>query len=235
MPKYVYAFGGSRSEGKAAMKNLLGGKGSNLAEMTNLGVPVPAGFTLTTEVCTYYNQHKRQYPASLKGEVAKHLGITETKMGKNFGDKRNPLLMSVRSGARVSMPGMMDTVLNIGLNDTTIQGLISATGNERFAWDAYRRFVNMYGDVVLGVPHEKFEHIMDKIKASKGVKQDTELDAADLKKLTAAYKKLVARETGKKFPEDPMQQLWGAITAVFGSWDVARAVTYRKLNKIPDH
>ncbi len=235
MPKYVYAFGGKKAEGKAAMKNLLGGKGSNLAEMTNLGVPVPAGFTLSTEVCAYYNQNKKKYPASLRAEVAKHLGGTEAKMGKKFGDKNDPLLMSVRSGSRVSMPGMMDTVLNIGLNDTTIQGLVKATGNERFAYDAYRRFVNMYGDVVLGVPHEKFEQIMDKIKAAKRVELDTQLDAADLKKLTAEYKKLVVRQTGKKFPEDPMQQLWGAITAVFGSWDVARAVTYRKLNKIPDH
>ncbi len=235
MAKYVYAFGGNKAEGKAAMKNLLGGKGSNLAEMTNLGVPVPAGLTLTTDVCIYYTNNKKKYPSQLKAEVARQLAVVEKKMGNKFGDKQNPLLLSVRSGARVSMPGMMDTVLNIGLNDTTIQGLIKQTGNERFAYDAYRRFINMYGDVVMGVPHEKFEQQMDKIKTTKRVKQDTDLSAADLKKLSAEYKKLVSRETGKKFPDEPMAQLWGAITAVFGSWDIDRAVTYRKLNKIPDH
>ncbi len=235
MAKYVYAFGGNKAEGKAAMKNLLGGKGSNLAEMTNLGVPVPAGLTLTTDVCIYYTNNKKKYPSQLKAEVARQLAVVEKKMGNKFGDKQNPLLLSVRSGARVSMPGMMDTVLNIGLNDTTTQGLIKQTGNERFAYDAYRRFINMYGDVVMGVPHEKFEQQMDKIKTARRVKLDTDLSAVDLKKLSAEYKNLVSRETGVKFPDEPMAQLWGAITAVFGSWDIDRAVTYRKLNKIPDH
>src|SRR2546430_2751189 len=189
MPKYLYFFGGGKAEGKADMKNLLGGKGANLAEMTNIGLPVPAGFTITTEVCNYYDAHNKTYPPELKEQVAEALKKTEQVMGAKFGDAKNPLLVSCRSGARVSMPGMMDTVLNIGLNETALQGLITATGNERFAWDSYRRFVQMYGDVVLGLkPQTKtdidpFEHIIDELKHEKKVKLDTELDVNDLKEL----------------------------------------------------
>src|SRR5437868_13365449 len=233
MSKYVYFFGGGKAEGRADMKELLGGKGANLAEMTNIGLPVPAGFTLTTEVCTYYYAHDRQYPPELKAEVDQALRKTEEGMGAKFGDPKNPLLVSCRSGARVSMPGMMDTVLNIGLNETALQGLIAATGNERFAWDSYRRFVQMYGDVVLGLkPQTKteidpFEHIMEELKHERKVELDTDLTTADLKELVQRFKKAVKRRTGKEFPEEAHEQMWGAIGAVFDSWNNDRAVVDR--------
>src|SRR5882672_1617261 len=234
MSKYVYFFGGGKADGKADMKALLGGKGANLAEMTNIGLPVPAGFTITTEVCTYYYSHDNEYPAELKKEAEDALKKTETAMGAKFGDPKNPLLVSCRSGARVSMPGMMDTVLNIGLNEATLRGLIEKTGNERFGWDSYRRFVQMYGDVVLGLkPQSKteidpFEHIMDEMKHAKGVELDTQLDVNDLKELVKRFKKAVKERTGKDFPEDAYDQMWGAIGAVFSSWNNERAVVYRR-------
>jgi pyruvate,orthophosphate dikinase len=234
MAKYVYFFGGGKADGRADMKNLLGGKGANLAEMTNIGLPVPAGFTLTTEVCTYFYDHGNSYPPALKNDVAEALKKTEEVMGARFGDAKNPLLVSCRSGARVSMPGMMDTVLNIGLNEATLRGLIEKTGNERFGWDSYRRFVQMYGDVVLGLkPQTKkemdpFEQIMDELKHAKGVKLDTELKTDDLKELVRRFKKAVKERTGKDFPDDPLDQMWGAIGAVFGSWNNERAVVYRR-------
>ena len=239
MTKYVYFFGGGKAEGRADMKDLLGGKGANLAEMTNIGLPVPAGFTLTTDVCTYYYDHDHQYPAELKGEVDRALRKTEEVMGARFGDPKNPLLVSCRSGARVSMPGMMDTVLNIGLNEATLRGLIEKTGNERFGWDSYRRFVQMYGDVVLGLkPQSKneidpFEQIMDELKHARGVKLDTELTTDDLKELVRRFKKAVKERTGKDFPDDVHDQMWGAIGAVFGSWMNERAVVYRRQYGFP--
>ena len=238
--KYVYYFGPDGADGASEMKNLLGGKGANLAEMANLKLPVPAGFSLTTEVCTYYyeSKGKENYPASLKGEVEAALAKVEQAMGAKFGDTKNPLLVSCRSGARISMPGMMDTVLNIGLNDETIQGVIAQTGNERFAYDAYRRFVNMYGDVVMGVQagekeEDPFEMVMDELKEEVGAKADLDLSAADLKELTARFKKLIKERTGQDFPETPDDQLWGAIEAVFSSWMVPRAVAYREIHNIP--
>jgi pyruvate,orthophosphate dikinase len=239
MTKYVYFFGGGKAEGRADMKDLLGGKGANLAEMTNIGLPVPAGFTLTTEVCTYYYDHDRQYPPELKDQVNAALKKTEEVMGAKFGDSKNPLLVSCRSGARVSMPGMMDTVLNIGLNEATLRGLIDKTGNERFAWDSYRRFVQMYGDVVLGLkPQSKteidpFEKILEDLKHAKGIKLDTELDVTDLKELVKRFKKAVKERTGKDFPEDAHEQMWQAIGAVFGSWMNDRAIVYRRQYGIP--
>jgi pyruvate,orthophosphate dikinase len=239
MTKYVYFFGGGKAEGRADMKDLLGGKGANLAEMTNIGLPVPAGFTLTTDVCTYYYAHDHKYPPELKGEVDAALRKTEEVMGAKFGDPKNPLLVSCRSGARVSMPGMMDTVLNIGLNEGTLRGLIDKTGNERFGWDSYRRFVQMYGDVVLGLKpqskteHDPFEQIMDELKHARGVKLDTELDVNDLKELVKRFKKAVKERTGKDFPDDPMEQLWQAIGAVFGSWMNDRAIVYRRQYGFP--
>jgi pyruvate,orthophosphate dikinase len=232
--QYVYFFGGSTADGDAGQKNLLGGKGANLAEMCRVGLPVPAGFTLTTEVCTYYYAHGKQYPPELKQQVADAMKKTEEVMGAKFGDARNPLLVSCRSGARVSMPGMMDTVLNIGLNETTLKGLIAATGNERFAWDSYRRFVQMYGDVVLGLkPQSKteidpFEHIMDELKHERKVTLDTDLTTADLQELVKRFKKAVKERTGRDFPEDAHEQMWGAIGAVFDSWHNDRAVVYRR-------
>ncbi len=233
--KYVYTFANGHAEGRGDQKELLGGKGAGLAEMTNLGIPVPAGFTITTEVCTYFNEHDRTYPPELEGQVQEALRVVEEAMGHRFGDPENPLLLSVRSGARVSMPGMMDTVLNLGLNDETVQGLIAqSSGNERFGWDAYRRFITMFGDVVLGVPHSAFEEILDAKKQEVGAVLDTDLSAEDLRSLIEPYKALVKERTGKPFPDDPMEQLWAGITAVFDSWNVPRAVTYRKLNGIPD-
>ncbi len=239
-PKYVYYFGGGKADGKAEMKGLLGGKGANLAEMVNLKMPVPAGFTITTEVCTYYVEHNEKYPKSLAKDVKDAIKKIEKEMGAKFGDPKNPLLVSVRSGARASMPGMMDTVLNLGLNDTTIQGLIEKSGNPRFAYDAYRRFVSMYGDVVLGLKPEgkddvdPFEEILDAKKEARGVKVDVELTADDLKELVAEFKAAIKDRLGMDFPEDPEEQLWGAISAVFGSWNNKRAIIYRKLNNIPD-
>lgn len=231
--KYVYTFGGGKADGKAEMKNLLGGKGANLAEMNSIGIPVPAGFTISTEVCTYYYDNNRAYPKELEKEVEKGVHSIEKTMGAKFGDKENPLLLSIRSGARVSMPGMMDTVLNLGLNDETVKGLIAKTGDERFAYDCYRRFVQMYSDVVLGFDDEKFEHAIDRVKDEKGVKLDTQLTAEDWKKLVVEFKQMVTEFIGKPFPEDPWDQLWGGIGAVFGSWNTKRAISYRNINNIP--
>ncbi|HPM76811.1 MAG TPA: pyruvate, phosphate dikinase, partial [bacterium] len=238
--KYVYTFGDGKAEGEAKMRELLGGKGANLAEMSRIGVPVPAGFTITTEVCTYYYDHKQTYPQGLKQEVERALKYVEKVMGAKFGDAKNPLLLSVRSGARDSMPGMMDTVLNLGLNDVTVQALAAAGGNDRFAWDSYRRFVQMYGDVVLGLkPTSKteidpFEKILDEVKEKAGVELDNELGVDDLQKLVKLFKAEIKKKTKSIFPEDPWEQLWGAIGAVFGSWNNQRAIIYRRLNKIPD-
>ena len=231
--KRVYFFGGSKAEGDATMKNLLGGKGSNLAEMTNQKVPVPAGFTITTEVCTAFYTEEKGFPAGLKEEVLDNLKEVENEMGAKFGDKDNLLLVSIRSGARVSMPGMMDTVLNIGLNDTTIQGLIAKTNDERFCYDSYRRLLQMYGDVVMGVPREEFEKKLDIIKEKQGVNNDAELSVESLKELIEIYKSLIKDKTGKTFPEDAFDQLWGSIGAVFESWDTKRAIEYRRINNIP--
>lgn len=237
--KYVYFFGGKKAEGKADMKSLLGGKGANLAEMVNIGLPVPAGFTITTEVCTYFYDNKKKYPKELKAQVINAIKKVEIEMGAVFGDHKNPLLLSVRSGARASMPGMMDTVLNLGLNDITVQALIEKTNNPRFAYDSYRRFVQMYGDVVLGLKpvdkheHDPFEVIMDAKKEAKGITLDTELSADDLKELVAEFKAAIKEKTGNDFPDDPMEQLWGSVGAVFNSWMNERAIVYRKLNNIP--
>lgn len=231
--KYVYFFGNGKAEGDVKDKSLLGGKGAGLAEMTNLGIPVPPGFTITTEACIEY-QKNNGYPEGMWEQTLEALKKLEETVGKKFGDPTNPLLVSVRSGARVSMPGMMDTVLNLGLNDETVKGLAKISNNERFAYDSYRRFIQMFSDVVLGVEHHKFENALKKIKLEKNVELDTELDAESLKRLVNEYKKIVEEETGKPFPQDTMEQLKLAINAVFNSWNNQRAKTYRKLNKIPD-
>ncbi|MGE5587338.1 MAG: pyruvate, phosphate dikinase [Clostridia bacterium] len=231
--KYVYFFGKGKAEGGKEMRNLLGGKGANIAEMTNLGIPVPPGFTITTEVCSFYYEKNRQYPPDLADQVEENLRKLEDAMGLRFGDPERPLLVSVRSGARVSMPGMMDTVLNLGLNDETVKGLIKLTGNERFAYDAYRRFVQMFGNVVLGVSHDDFEEILEEKKKELGVRLDTELDAAALKDVVKAFKARIREKKGIDFPEDPMKQLEMARDAVFGSWNNPRAITYRKIHNIP--
>ncbi len=233
MAKWVLNFGPEGADGRAEMRNLLGGKGANLAEMCNLGLPVPPGFTITTDVCTYYYANERSYPAELKAEVEAALEMLSGRTGKRFGDASDPLLVSVRSGARASMPGMMDTVLNLGLNDRTVAGLSKLSGDERFAWDSYRRFITMYSDVVLDVSHDHFEELLEMAKEEKGADSDSDLDAADLKALTDDFKKLVQSKTGRPFPQDPHDQLWGAIGAVFASWMNQRAVTYRRLNSIP--
>jgi pyruvate,orthophosphate dikinase len=233
MSKWVYTFGGGSAEGDASMKNLLGGKGANLAEMSNLGLPVPPGFTITTEVCTHHTAHDGTHPADLKPEVETALKRVGEIAGGTFGDAARPLLVSVRSGARASMPGMMDTVLNLGLNAQTAEGLAALSGNPRFAYDSYRRFIQMYSNVVLGVEHGLFEEILDGEKEEKGVELDTDLEADDLKRIASLFKDRVAKELGRPFPEDVHEQLWGAIGAVFGSWQSARAKTYRKLHNIP--
>jgi pyruvate,orthophosphate dikinase len=233
MTKWVYSFGDGAAEGRAEMRNLLGGKGANLAEMSNLGLPVPPGLTITTEVCTYFYDHDRQYPPELAGAVKAALSRVETLIGAGFGDAVNPLLVSVRSGARASMPGMMDTVLNLGLNDVTVEGLAVRSGDPRFAYDSYRRFIQMYGQVVLDVEHHLFEDILENQKLDLGVNLDTELSAEDWKQVIAGYKEVVQRHLGKPFPQDPEEQLWGAIGAVFGSWMNQRAITYRRLHEIP--
>ncbi|MBX3023453.1 pyruvate, phosphate dikinase [bacterium] len=239
-PRHVYAFGGGRADGNAGMKHLLGGKGANLAEMAGLGLPVPPGFTISTEVCTYYYANNQHVPATLRADVERQLATVERLVAKRFGDPSNPLLVSVRSGARASMPGMMDTILNLGLNDETVQGLIALTGSPRFAYDSYRRFVAMYGDVVLGLkPEHKdeidpFEEILERKKHARGVALDTELTADDLRELVAEFKAAIRARRGVDFPESAHDQLWGAIRAVFGSWMNDRAITYRKLNGIPE-
>ncbi len=232
--KWVYFFGGDKTEGKAEMKNLLGGKGSNLAEMANLDIPVPPGFTITTEACIEY-QKANDYPEGMWAEVLENLAKLEEVMDAQLGGKEKPLLVSVRSGARVSMPGMMDTVLNLGMNDDTAAAVAEKTGNSRFAYDSYRRFLTMFGDVVLGIEHSEFEAVLSKKKAARGVEQDTELDVDDLKAIVEEFKGLIKKETGKPFPEDPKEQLKYAIDAVFGSWNNARAIKYRQINNIPDN
>ncbi len=232
--KWVYTFGGGKAEGKPNMRNLLGGKGAGLAEMANLGLPVPPGFTITTEVCTFYYQNGQQYPKELRSQVEKALAEVGRITGKTFGDSVNPLLVSVRSGARASMPGMMDTVLNLGLNDQTVEALAAKSGDKRFAYDSYRRFITMYSDVVLGVGHEHFEELLDHHKERQGYSLDTDLTADDWADLVVRYKKRVKDQLGKDFPQDPQEQLWGAIGAVFGSWMNQRANTYRRLHNIPE-
>ncbi|MCH2664162.1 pyruvate, phosphate dikinase, partial [bacterium] len=236
--KMVYYFGDGKADGNGSMRNLVGGKGANLAEMSRIGIPVPAGFTITTEVCSYYYAHGEKYPRELAKQVQTNLKKLEKTMGAKFGNPENPLLLSVRSGARVSMPGMMETVLNLGLNDQTAAAIIEKTGNDRFVWDAYRRFVQTYGDVVMGVApegkeHDPFEVAIDKMKEKKGIQLDTELDADDLKQLTSQFKQIVKRRTGQVFPQDPQVQLWGGISAVFKSWNGARAIIYRDIEGIP--
>ncbi len=233
MTQWVYQFGGERTDGRAEMKNLLGGKGANLAEMASMGLPVPPGFTVTTEVCTYYYANGESYPAELKQQVADAVASLERAMGAKFGDVENPLLLSVRSGARISMPGMMDTVLNLGLNDETVEGLAKKANDDRFAWDSYRRFMQMYGDVVLGVEHHDFEEIIDNHKREKDISLDTDITADGWREIVAEFKALVQSELGRPFPTDPWEQLWGGIGAVFSSWMIPRAVTYRKIHEIP--
>ena len=232
--KWVYSFGAGASDGDASMKNLLGGKGANLAEMSSLGLPVPPGFTITTDVCTAFYNNDRNYPDELKTQVAEALEKIGAAVDRAFGDKLKPLLVSVRSGARASMPGMMDTVLNLGLNDQTVVGLAALAGDERFAFDSYRRFIQMYSDVVLEVDHHEFEEILETYKEENDFFLDTELTAADWKKIIEGYKAVVERAWGKPFPQDPQEQLWGAISAVFSSWRNERANTYRRLHNIPE-
>ncbi len=234
MTKWVYSFGDGKAEGEASMRNLLGGKGANLAEMSNLGLPVPPGFTITTEVCTYYYQHGETYPAELADEVKAALEKVGALTGRRFGDADKPLLVSVRSGARASMPGMMDTVLNLGLNDQTVEALAKDADDERFAYDSYRRFITMYSNVVLGVEHHAFEEALEHYKDGKGFSLDTDLKADDWKHLIGVYKKIVRDEHGSDFPQKPEDQLWGAIGAVFDSWMIPRAKKYRELNQIPE-
>ena len=231
--KWVYFLGKGKAEGGAGMKEILGGKGANLAEMINIGIPVPPGFTISTEVCKTFYDLGKKYPEELKDQVEAAMKMLEKETGKKLGDLANPLLVSVRSGAAISMPGMMDTILNLGLNDQTVEALAKGTGNIRFAYDSYRRFMQMFGDVVLTIPHEDFEHELEAVKAKKGAKQDTELDANDLKEVVDRYKG-VYRKNGKEFPQDPQQQLWASIGAVIQSWMNERAITYRRLNNIPE-
>src|SRR6266576_204040 len=232
--KWVFTFGDGKAEGKAGLRDLLGGKGANLAEMANLGLPVPPGFTIPTSVCTYFYAHEKSYPPALKAQGEQALDHVGKLTGKAFGDPRNPLLVSVRSGGRASMPGMMDTVLNLGLNDKTVEALAEMSGDRRFAYDSYRRFITMYSDVVFGFEHHHFEDILDTFKDGQGYTLDTDLSGEDWVELVGKYKEAVERETGSPFPQDPHAQLWGAIGAVFSSWMNARAVTYRKLHDIPE-
>ena len=234
MAKWVYCFGDGKAEGRAEMRNLLGGKGANLAEMSSLGLPVPPGFTITTELCTHYYANKETYPAELNDEVEAGIASIEKVVGAGFGDPNNPLLVSVRSGARASMPGMMDTVLNLGLNDRTVLGLAKSSGDERFAYDSYRRFIQMYSNVVLDVGHHYFEEALERKKEDLGVTMDTDLKSDDWRAIVAEYKKIVEKRTGKPFPQEPREQLWGAVGAVFGSWMNQRAITYRRLHAIPE-
>ncbi len=232
--KWVYVFGAGRNDGKAALRDLLGGKGANLAEMASIGLPVPPGFTITTEVCTAFYVNARKFPAELKGQVDAALADVGRAVGATFGDVGRPLLVSVRSGARASMPGMMDTILNLGLNDATVEGLARQSGDARFAYDSYRRFITMYSGVVLDVPHHEFEDILENHKNLNGYSLDTDLGAEDWKRVIAAYKAAIESACGKPFPQDPQEQLWGAISAVFGSWQNDRAISYRRMYDIPD-
>ena len=231
--KYIYFFGDGKAEGRSAMKDLLGGKGANLAEMTNLGIPVPAGFTITTDVCAYYFENNKRLPAGLAEDVEKNIHRIERVMGARFGYQTNPLLVSVRSGARASMPGMMDTILNLGLNYETVKGLVERTDNPRFVWDSFRRFVQMYGNVVMGIPGDDFESLLEKAKKAKGAEKDLEMDASDWQKLVGQYMALI-ESRGKRFHVNPWDQLMGGVKAVFDSWNTPRAITYRKLNNIPE-
>jgi len=226
--KYVYSF----EEGKGVSKEIIGSKGANLAEMVALEMPIPSGFTITTETCDIYYKNNKTYPQEVRDQIETQLQALETKMGKKLGDANDPLLVSVRSGAAASLPGMMNTVLNLGLNDESVVGLATKTGNERFARDSYRRFIQMFGDVVMNVDLHNFEHILHSIKEKKGVKLDTELETADLKELVQLYKEVIQKETGKLFPNNPREQLALSIDAVFGSWMNDRAVYYRKMNDI---
>ena len=230
--KYVYFFGSGSAEGKKEMKNELGGKGANLAEMTNLGIPVPPGFTISANVCDQYYKNNRKYPDTLSSEVDANLKKVETATGMGFGNPENPLLFSVRSGAAASMPGMMDTILNLGINEKIVEGLIKKTNNPRFAWDAYRRFIQMFGSVAMGLEHHDFEHILDSFKKKKKAVLDTDLNAEDLKAIVAEYKKMYKTKKKTNFPDDPKEQLWGAINAVFGSWMNDRAIAYRNMYDI---
>src|SRR5436190_12473167 len=232
--RWVYAFGGGKADGDASMKDLLGGKGANLAEMSALGLPVPPGFTITTEACTHYYAHEKSYPADLEEQVAAGLKTVEQITGKRFGDAANPLLVSVRSGARASMPGMMDTVLNLGLNDETVEGLAKLAGDRRFAFDSYRRFIQMYSNVVLNLDHHMFEEILDEHKERLDVTVDTALSAEDWEAVVADYKRAVENGQGSAFPQDPQAQLWGAVGAVFASWMNDRAKFYRRMHDIPE-
>ena len=234
MTKWVYGFGGGKAEGRSDMKNLLGGKGANLAEMSNLGLPVPPGFTVTTEVCTHYYANGNAYPEGFKDQVAAGLAQVEAIMGRRFGDEADPLLVSVRSGARASMPGMMDTILNLGLNARTVEGLAVKSGDARFAYDSYRRFIQMFSNVVLDIDHHNFEAILEEVKDDRGLKFDTDLTAGDWKLVIDRYKAMVQKTLGRPFPEDVHEQLWGAVGAVFGSWMNQRAIIYRRLNDIPE-
>src|SRR4051812_895030 len=234
MTQWVYTFGDGAAEGRAGDRNLLGGKGANLAEMCSLGLPVPPGFTITTEVCNAYYANGRAFPAELKAEVERALGHIAGIAGRNFGDPEKLLLVSVRSGARASMPGMMDTVLNLGLNDGTVEALAADSGDARFAYDSYRRFIQMYSDVVLGLDHEIFEEILEDEKGRLGLELDTEFSADQWRHVIGLYKEKVEEELGKPFPQDPHEQLWGAIGAVFSSWMNTRAITYRRLHDIPE-
>src|SRR5581483_3829393 len=232
--KYVYFFGDGRADGRGDMKDLLGGKGAGLAEMTRLGISVPPGVTITTEACIEFFNNKKSYPKGMWEEALAALKQVEKSLGLKFGDPQNPLLVSVRSGAKASMPGMMDTVLNLGLNDRTVLGLVQKSNNERFGYDAYRRFVSMFGSVVMGVKRDKFERALEEKKMELGVRSDTDLSAAALKELVEIFKKIIQNETGKPFPDEPLDQLRFGINAVFNSWFGQRAVTYRRLNNIPD-
>ena len=233
MNKWVYNYGAGTAEGDASQKNILGGKGANLAEMNNIGIPVPPGLTITTEVCNYYYDNNQEYPKDLNDQLNLALENIEKITGVKFGDSKSPLLLSVRSGARASMPGMMDTVLNLGLNDITVEALANESGDERFAFDSYRRFIQMYGDVVLGIDSLEFEEIIENQKEIDNIILDTEVSAHSWKLITTKFKALVKEKTGNNFPQDPIEQLWGSISAVFNSWMNQRAITYRKLNDIP--
>src|SRR5436309_4686599 len=234
MQKYIYYFGDGHADGNAKMKDVLGGKGAGLAEMTNIGVPVPPGFTISTAVCTYFYDHGKTYPPELNAAVAENLARVEKSVGRKFGDANTPLLVSVRSGARASMPGMMDTILNLGLNDETVKGLAKSANDERFALDSYRRFIQMYSDVVLDIEREKFEHELFALRDRVGAGSDAQIPAENLRELVSTYKGIVRQAAGKDFPQDVQEQLWGAIGAVFLSWNNQRAITYRKLNGIPN-
>jgi pyruvate,orthophosphate dikinase len=233
--KYVYRFGDGKADGHGEMKDLLGGKGANLAEMSRIGLQVPAGFTISTDVCRYYLSHSGKYPADLDRQVRSAIDSVGRLMGDPFGDAKTPLLLSVRSGARASMPGMMDTVLNLGLNDRNVKGLAAAGGgDERFAWDSYRRLIQMYGNVVLGIDGDLFEHVIERSKKNRKVEFDTELTADDWKKIVSEFKAIVKRKTGKPFPQSPMKQLWGGIGAVFKSWNIPRAVEHPAGGDLPE-